>query len=90
MGILEFYKLMLIADLREAYQGLNYSHASIMFNALNEIPQLTKLVQIGVRDYCHAEWDYIKNSNYKVITYFEKEIKSRQFEGETWKVSDPK
>ncbi|MGB3008703.1 MAG: agmatinase family protein [Chitinophagaceae bacterium] len=72
-------------DLREAYQGLNYSHASIMFNALSEIPQLTNIVQIGVRDYCHAEWDYIKNSNYKVITYFEKEIKNRQFEGETWK-----
>src|SRR5687768_4732795 len=31
-------------DLREAYEGFNYSHASIMYNALNEIPQLTKLV----------------------------------------------
>lgn len=72
-------------DLREAYEGFNYSHASIMYNALNEIPQLTKLVQAGVRDYGGDEWDYIKNSNFRVITYFDKEIKTRQFEGETWK-----
>lgn len=72
-------------DLRESYEGFNYSHASIMYNALNEIPQLSKLVQVGVRDYGGDEWDYIKNSNYRVITYFDKEIKNRQFEGETWK-----
>ncbi|MGZ8557420.1 MAG: agmatinase family protein [Chitinophagaceae bacterium] len=72
-------------DLREAYEGFNYSHASIMFNALNEVPKLIKLVQVGVRDYGGDEWEYIKNSNYRVITYFDKEIKTRQFEGETWK-----
>lgn len=72
-------------DLREAYEGFNYSHASIMYNALAEIPQLQRLVQVGVRDYSHAEWEYVKNSNYRVVTYFDKEIKNRQFEGETWK-----
>ena len=72
-------------DLREAYEGFNYSHASIMFNALQEIPQLEKLVQVGVRDYGGDEWDYIQQSNYRVITYFDREIKSRLFEGESWK-----
>ena len=72
-------------DLRDAYEEFNYSHASIMYNALNEIPQLSKLVQVGVRDYGGDEWEYIKNSNYRVITYFDKEIKTRQFEGQTWK-----
>lgn len=72
-------------DLRESYEGFNYSHASIMYNALNEIPQLIKLVQAGVRDYGGDEWEYIKNSNFRIITYFDKEIKTRQFEGETWK-----
>jgi agmatinase len=72
-------------DLREAYEGFNHSHASIMYNALNEIPQLEKLVQVGVRDFSGSEWDYIANSNYRVITYFDKEIKSRIFEGESWK-----
>jgi len=72
-------------DLRDTYEGFNYSHASIMYNALKEIPHLERLVQVGVRDYSQVEWDYIKNSEFKVITYFDKEIKQRQFEGDTWK-----
>ena len=72
-------------DLRKAYEFFKYSHASVMFNALQEIPELQKLVQLGVRDYCEEEWDFICNSNYRVITYFDKAIKERQYEGETWK-----
>jgi agmatinase len=72
-------------DLRKAYEGFNYSHASIMYNVLNEIPQVTKLVQAGIRDFCQEEWDYICNSDFRVITYFDKNIKERQYEGQTWK-----
>ncbi len=72
-------------DLRDAYEGFNYSHASIMFNALKEIPELERLIQVGVRDYSQSEWDYIRSSNYRVITYFDREIKNRQFGGDTWR-----
>lgn len=72
-------------DLRKAYEGFNYSHASVMYNALAEIPQLQRLVQAGIRDFGSDEWEYVKNSNYRVITYFDKEIRNRQFEGQTWK-----
>jgi len=72
-------------DLRKCYENFVYSHASIMYNALQEIPQLKRLVQIGVRDYCQEEWDYIRNSNYQVITYFDKDIKERAYEGQSWK-----
>lgn len=72
-------------DLRDSYEGFQYSHASIMFNALKEVPQLQKLVQVGIRDYCEEEVDYINNSNGRVSTFFDKDIKERQFEGETWK-----
>jgi agmatinase len=72
-------------DLRVAYEGFNYSHASVMYNALNEIPELTKLVQVGIRDYCEEEWEVIKESNFRVISYFDKEIKERQYEGQIWK-----
>ncbi len=72
-------------DLRESYEGFNYSHASIFYNALKEIPQLEKLVQVGIRDYSQSEWEFIKNSNYRIITYFDREIKQRQFEGDSWK-----
>ncbi len=73
------------ADLRKSYEDFKYSHASIMYNALEEIPNLTKLVQVGIRDYCEEEWNYICNSNHRVVTYLDSEIKERQFEGETWK-----
>lgn len=72
-------------DLRVAYEGFNYSHASIMYNALEEIPEIKRLIQVGVRDFGGDEWDYICNSEFRVITYFDKEIKRRQYEGETWK-----
>jgi agmatinase len=72
-------------DLRKSYENFIYSHASIMYNALNELPAISKLVQVGVRDYGDDEWQYICNSNYRVITYFDKHIKERQFEGDTWK-----
>jgi len=72
-------------DPRDTYEGLNYSDESLMYNALKEIQELERLVQVGVRDYSQVEWEYIKNSNYKVVTYFDKDIKKRQFEGETWK-----
>jgi len=72
-------------DLRDEYEGFNYSHAGIMFNALKEIPQLHRLVQVGVRDYGKSEDEYIKNSNSRVQTFFDKDIKKRQYEGQTWK-----
>jgi agmatinase len=71
-------------DLRIAYEGFIYSHASIMFNALSEIPELKKLIQIGVRDYSDDEWKYICNSQHRVVTYFDKELKEREYEGAKW------
>ncbi len=72
-------------DLRKNYENFTYSHASVMYNALEELPQITKLVQVGIRDYCEEEWQYICNSQFRVTTYFDRAIKERQYEGETWK-----
>lgn len=72
-------------DLRDGYEGFQYSHASIMYNALKEVPQLQKLVQVGIRDYCEEELDYIRDSGGRVVTFFDKDIKERQFEGESWR-----
>ena len=73
------------ADLREAYEGFQYSHASIMFNVLKEIPQVSKLVQVGIRDYCDEELDIITREKEKVTTFFDKNIKEQLYEGKTWK-----
>lgn len=72
-------------DLRNTYEGFNFSHASIMFNALEKIPAIKKLVQLGIRDYCDEELDYINKSNGRVVTFFDRDIKNRQYEGQTWK-----
>ena len=72
-------------DLREAYEGFVYSHASIMYNALREIPAISKLVQVGIRDYSSGEQEIINQSNGRIKTYFDRDIRVRQFEGETFK-----
>ncbi|MGB3947407.1 MAG: agmatinase family protein [Bacteroidia bacterium] len=71
------------ADLRDAYEGFEFSHASIMYNAI-KIPQVSKLVQVGIRDYCEFEYDVIQNSNGRIVTFFDRDIKQQQYEGKTW------
>lgn len=72
------------ADLRDAYEGFKYSHASIMFNAL-EIRELTKLVQVGIRDFCQQEYDLVKGSGGRVVSFYDRDIKSRMYSGESWR-----
>lgn len=67
-------------DLREAYEGLSYSHASISFNALR-IPQISRLVQVGIRDYCEAEWALAQESGVRVQVFTDQAIREMQFQG---------
>lgn len=71
------------SDLRDAYEGFEYSHASIMFNAL-KISQVSKLVQVGIRDYCEAEAIIEKQSKGRIKTFYDRDIKAQQYEGATW------
>jgi agmatinase len=56
-----------------------------MYNVLQEIPQVKKLVQVGIRDYCDEELEIIEQNTDRIATFFDKQIKERQYEGETWK-----
>ncbi|MEQ8925711.1 MAG: agmatinase family protein [Fulvivirga sp.] len=71
------------ADLREAYENFAYSHASIMFNALKN-KKISKLVQVGIRDFCDEEMNYITNSKGRVKTFYDSDIKAHKFEGSSW------
>lgn len=71
------------ADLRDAYEGFEFSHASIMFNAL-KIKQVEKLVQVGIRDYCEEELNLIESSNGRIKTFFDRDIKYAQYNGDSW------
>jgi agmatinase len=70
------------ADLRIAYEGFEFSHASIMYNAL-KIPQVKQLVQVGIRDYCESELDLI-NASPNITTFFDHDMKRQMFEGKNW------
>lgn len=78
-GILHFDAHM---DLRIAYEGFTYSHASIMYNAI-QLPQISKLVQVGIRDFCEQEVAVVQSSD-KVKVYTDKDLKKAEFEGQTW------
>jgi agmatinase len=55
-----------------------------MYNAM-QIPQITKLVQVGIRDFCKEENDRVVNSNGRIIVHTDAEIQRAAFEGELWK-----
>lgn len=71
------------ADLRKAYEGFTYSHASVMFNAL-KIPAVARLVQVGIRDYCDEELNVIDRAMGRVATFFDQDIKDQRYEGKSW------
>ncbi|HEY9881383.1 MAG TPA: agmatinase family protein [Leptolyngbyaceae cyanobacterium] len=71
------------ADLRDAYQGFRYSHASIMNNVLS-LPQMTRLVQVGIRDICHDEVALINASEGRVITHYDSVLKEKRYAGVSW------
>lgn len=72
------------ADLRDAYEGFTFSHASIMYNAL-KIDEVEKLVQVGIRDFCEAEVDLIRESENRINTFFDKDLKHATYQGKSWK-----
>jgi agmatinase len=72
------------ADLRDAYEGFTWSHASIMFNVINKIPQVGRLVQVGIRDLCEDEVNVIERSQGRVVTFFDTELQNGRLAGETW------
>ncbi len=71
-------------DLRKAYEGFTYSHASIMYNAL-QIKQVSKLVQVGIRDFCQQEMDIAKMEGSRVKIFYDSDMKRSLFEGFNWK-----
>ncbi len=74
------------ADLRKSYEGFTYSHGSIMYNAMR-IPAVTRLVQVGIRDFCEEEFQQMQRGNGRVRTFFDDDIKASLASGKkTWDV----
>jgi agmatinase len=71
------------ADLREAYEGFSWSHASIMHNVITRLPKVGKIVQVGIRDLSEDELHLIRSSD-RIETFFYSELANARFEGERW------
>lgn len=71
------------ADLRENYEGLKYSHASI-FNNILKIKNIKSLVQIGIRDLCPAEVELIEKEKNRIKTFYNSTINDKLFQGDSW------
>lgn len=71
-------------DLRKAYEDFEYSHASIMYNVLNEIPAVEQITQVGIRDYGSDEYHYATTHSDKVAVFFDSDMKESMYNGETW------
>lgn len=72
-------------DLRNAYQGFQYSHASVMRNAA-DIPTITRFVHVGIRDYCQEEAEFVEKSGGKCVDFTDRWMKHERFSGTTWSV----
>ena len=70
-------------DLRVDYEGFEYSHASIMYHFLQN-PQVSQLVQCGIRDYAHSEADTIHKSKGKIKLFEMREIRKQFYQGASW------
>ncbi|MCB9883397.1 MAG: agmatinase family protein [Planctomycetes bacterium] len=71
------------ADLRHAYQGFRWSHASIMDNVLRELPEVSRLVQVGIRDFSLEEQRRIASDD-RITTWFDGAIRERTLDGDTF------
>jgi agmatinase len=71
-------------DLRDAYQGFQFSHASIMRNAL-ALPQISKLVQVGIRDVSHKEIALANSSQGRIVLHHDSELKRSRYDGIPWR-----
>jgi agmatinase len=70
-------------DLRIAFEGFTYSHASIMYNAL-QLPQLRSLVQVGIRDFCEEEKNVATDNSGRVHVFTNAQLQRERFKGKTW------
>jgi len=78
LGILHFDAH---ADLREAFEGFEWSHASIMDNVVSRLEGVALLAQVGIRDLGEREHERILASKGRIRTLFDFEWARARLEG---------
>ncbi len=90
IGILQIDAHM---DFRDAFEGFQWSHASIMHNVLSKVPGVSRLVQVGIRDFGAGEVAFAKaNGSRSAVFYdevmFEERSAGATFESQCKKIID--
>lgn len=80
MGILHFDAH---SDTRIAYEGFTHSHASIFHNVMTKIKSVSKLVQVGIRDFCEEEVQVIEGLGERAQVFLDQEIFKAKAAGRT-------
>lgn len=70
------------ADLRDAYEGFEFSHASIMHNAL-KMGAVSKLVQVGIRDISEKEYTRTQEDQ-RIDCFFDQHLQEKLLNGKSW------
>ncbi len=91
VGILQIDAHM---DLRAAFEGFAWSHASVMHNVVHDLDGVSRIVQVGIRDYCEQEAalaeslapDKAPEGQTQVVTFFWDDIADERQGGVPWPV----
>lgn len=61
-------------DFRKAYEGFTNSHASIMYNIMNDFNNVSHIYQIGIRDFSKQEYEFQKSLGDRALVHFSKTV----------------
>ncbi len=81
LGVLQFDAH---ADLRVAYQGFVDSHASVMHRVVEQLPDVARLVSVGVRDLCAEEFAVAAGSADRIVPFYFADLARRRDRGDTF------
>ncbi len=70
------------ADLREAYEGFDHSHASIIYNVL-KLKRIKNIVQVAVRDFSREEESLAERTD-RIVCYTDYALAKTLFHGTSW------
>lgn len=64
-------------DYRIAYQGYEYSHASIMSQAMNSFSNIERIVHVASRDFCLAELQFAEQLGTRAKIFHDRDLQER-------------
>jgi agmatinase len=69
------------ADLRHAFEGFTWSHASIMDNVISRLSEVARLVQVGIRDLCEEEHRRVQDSSGRIVMHSDLALNEEEING---------